>query len=395
MRHSALFAWGLLGTIALTAGCASPEPAEPLGSADQAVTLPKQTIALSTGISMAYQELGDPAGEPVIFLHGYTDTARSFHPTVTALLAKSPHLHVFVLDQRGHGGSSMPPAAQCAAAPEQCFRPIDMANDVIAFMDQKGLDQASVVGHSMGSFVGQELGLTYPDRVEKLVLIGTAAKLAGNIVLQDYILAEPVEGSWKAGFEAQGYTFPTGVYDLGPLDAGADAMAWIEGAWVVDPAADPAFLADIVPETAATRMGAWIGAARALSMVDNTSRLEQLSVPTLILWATQDAFFYDTDQAELRAALDVAVSECRTSYHFKQYGKRPISELGIQIDDIGHNTQWGAPAQVAADVASYLKHGKPTKDWYYSANGDPQTIVTKKGKAPILSNKPKKHCGCD
>lgn len=384
--------WGLTGITALCAGCASPAAPETIGSAEQAALLPKQTITLSTGITMAYQELGDPAGEPILFLHGYTDTGRSFHPTVSALLAKSPHLHVFVLDQRGHGASSMPPAASCAAAPEQCFRPIDMANDAIAFMDQKGITRASVVGHSMGSFVAQEMGLTYPGRVERLVLIGTAAKLAGNVVLQDYILAEPVEGSWKAGFEAQGYAFPAGVYDLTPLDANADALAWIEGGWVTDPAADPAFLADIVPETAATKMGAWIGAARALSTVDNTARLQGLTVPTLILWATQDAFFYDTDQAELRASLDVSVAQCQGGYHFKQYGKRPLSDLGVQTDDLGHNTQWGAPDEVAADVASYLKHGKPTKDWYYSANGDPQTIVTKKGKAPILRNQPKKHC---
>lgn len=389
----------LVGALALVLGCASPGApgaAEDVGAARQAAALPKQTISLSTGISMAYLELGDPAGEPVVFLHGYTDTSRSFYPTVTALLDESPHLHVFVLDQRGHGASSMPPAAACAGAPEQCFRPIDMANDVIAFLDQKGIAKATVVGHSMGSFVAQELGLTYPDRTERLVLIGTAAKITGNVVLEDYILADPVEGTWKAGFEAQGYTFPDDVYDLTPLDAGpgAGALDWITYGWVTDPVADPAFLAEIVPETAATRMGAWIGAARALDAVDNTARLQHLTVPTLILWATQDAFFYDTDQADLRAALDVAVSQCEGGYHFKQYGERPLSELGYQTDDIGHNTQWGAPDEVAADVASFVKRGRPTRDWYYASEADPQAIVTKKGKAPILSNRPRGHCGC-
>lgn len=385
MRVPSRIISGFITSTFLFLGCAAPELPEDAGTGTSALS--KQTIALSTGISMAYVERGDPAGAPVVFLHGYTDTARSFHPTVSALLARSPHLHVFVLDQRGHGASSMPPAAACAAAPEQCFRPIDMASDVIAFMDQKGIPSATIVGHSMGSFVGQELGLTYPARVDSLVLIGSAAKIAGNVVLQDYILADPVEGSWKVGFEAQGYTFPDDVYDLTPLDANAGAMDWIEGGWVVDPTADPSFLAAIVPETAATKMGAWIGAARALAAVDNTTRLHDLTVPTLVLWATQDAFFPDADQADLRDSLDVAAAACEgATYHFKQYGKRPLSELGYQTDDLGHNTQWGAPAEVAADIARHMQTGAPTKDWYYASLANPQITITKKGQAPILRN---------
>ncbi|MDC0667064.1 alpha/beta fold hydrolase [Nannocystis radixulma] len=348
------------------------------------------TVELSTGIEMAYHELGDPDGDVVIFLHGYTDTSRSFMPTATALLDLDDDFHVFVLDQRGHGGSSMPPAADCAAAPEDCFAPADMAADVIAFMDAKGIDHAAIVGHSMGSFVAQELGLSHPQRVDKLVLIGTAAGVAGNVVLQDYILAEPVEGSWKDGFVAQGLDFPEDVYALDPLDADADAQAWIEGAWVVDPAADPDFVAAIVPETAATRMGTWIGVARALLQTDNTARLQDLEVPTLILWATQDGFFYDDPhQQALRAALDVAVDACKLEYWFKQYGKRPLGPDGVQIDDIGHNTQWATPDEVARDLKSYLNTGKPTRDWYYSADGDPQDIVTEEDAAPLI------HGECD
>ena len=385
----------VLGMFAIAAGlamCAAQALAAG-ATASQAALPPKQLVALSTGIRMAYLDMGNPTGRPVLFLHGYTDTARSFYPTAQALLAEDPSLRVLVLDLRGHGGSSMPPAAQCAQAPEACFRPSDMAADVVAFMNQAQIGSAAVVGHSMGSFVAQELALTYPHRVERMVLIGTSAKLRGNAVLQDYIVDGYVEGAWKAGFEAQGYAFPGQVYDLSPLDAQADALAWITEAWVVDPAVDPAFLAAIVPETAAVKMGAWVGAARALLQVDNTERLKHLAVPTMILWATQDAFFYENEQAELLASLDIPAAACKMSYVFKQYGKRSLSESGIQIDDVGHNTQWATPEQTAADIASYLKQRKPGRDWYYSADGDPRVIVTEKGKAPIQRAPGNKNCG--
>ncbi|HEY0134080.1 MAG TPA: alpha/beta hydrolase [Nannocystis sp.] len=352
--------------------------------------LVKHTLALPTGITLKYVELGDPAGEPVIFLHGYTDTARSFHPTAQALAKlskKGTPRRLFVLDLRGHGGSSMPGDAACPGAPETCFTPGDMADDVLAFMDLVGLASAHLVGHSMGSFVAQDLALDHPDRVDSLVLIGTGSKLTGNVVLQDYILAEPVEGSWKAGFIAQGVDFPAGAYLQTPDDSGADALAWIEGSWVVEPAADPDFLAAIVPETAATRMGTWVGAARALLATDHSERLEDLEVPTLIMWATQDAIFTLDDQEQLLARLDEAAEDCDSSYVFKVYGKRPLPNSGVP-DDIGHNTQWALPQAVAGDIDAFLRTGEPTTDLYYAAADDPQQIVREPGVAELRHSQP-------
>lgn len=349
--------------------------------------LTKQSVALSTGVTLSYIELGDPAGDPVIFLHGYTDTARSFYPTAKALADKPTARRIFVLDQRGHGASSMPPAGACAAAPEACFEPADMADDVLAFMDLKGVTRAAIVGHSMGSFVAQELALEHPERVDSVVLIGTGSKLAGNVVLQEYILDEPVEGSWKAGFVSQGYAFPADVYTRTPAEGSADALAWIESAWVAEAPAEPAFLAAIVPETAATRMGAWVGAARALLATDNGDRLEDLAVPALVLWATQDAVFSADDQDELLSRLDVAAAACESRYVYKQYGKRPLPESGVP-DDIGHNTQWGLPGPVARDIDAWLTTGEPTAHLYYAAEGDPQTIVVEHDAAELRRSAP-------
>lgn len=341
---------------------------------DGSGTLPKKKLTLPSGLTLAYVELGDSDGEPVLFLHGYTDTARSFYATAVQLSKATTKRRLILLDQRGHGGSSMPPAAECASAPEQCFRPADLAGDVLDFMDARGIDHATIVGHSMGSFVAQELALDNPERVDAVVLIGTAPRIAGNPVVQQYILDEPVEGSWRTAFEAQGYAFPDGVYALPPTDGDPGALGWISSAWVVEPAADPDLLAAIVPETAATRMGTWVGAARALLTVDNADRLEDLGVPALILWGTQDTLFSQADQDELLDRLDLAAAGCQGRYVFKPYGKRPLPEDFV-IDDISHNTQWGLPKAIAADIDAFLRTGEPTDDLYYAAAGDPKTIV--------------------
>jgi pimeloyl-ACP methyl ester carboxylesterase len=354
---------------------------------DGSGTLDKQSVALPTGVTLSYVELGSPFGEPVIFLHGYTDTARSFWPTAQALAAMPKPRRIFVLDQRGHGGSSMPSPGSCAAAPEDCFAPADLADDVLAFMDEKGIAHAAIVGHSMGSFVAQELALDHPERVDSVVLIGTGAKLVGNVVLQQYIVDEPVEGSWKAGFQAQGYAFPGDVYTRTPAEGSAEALGWIESFWVVEPAADPEFIAAIVPETAATRMGTWIGAARALLATDNGDRLEDLTVPALVLWATQDAVFSAGDQDELLARLDVAAASCDSRWVYKQYGKRPLPADGVP-DDIGHNTQWALPHAVARDVDAWLRTGEPTKELHYAAEDDPQKIVVEHGAAVVERSAP-------
>jgi len=51
----------------------------------------------------------------------------------------------------------------------------DAAGLLVRWMDQLGLARASVVGHSMGGFIAAYVAVHFPDRVERLVLVGAAA----------------------------------------------------------------------------------------------------------------------------------------------------------------------------------------------------------------------------
>lgn len=342
---------------------------------------PKKQARLPTGITLAYFEMGDPAGEPLLFLHGLTDSSRSFHPLLRHLTRLRPDLRLVAVDLRGHGASSLPEGQRCREAPRECFRPADFAADALALMDLLGFRQVTVVGHSMGSIAAQELALTQPERIRRIVLLGTSAGRGANPTVGGLILGL-VEGPWKAALEAKGRRFPEEVYDLTPIDADPEAEKWMAANWVTEPLADPALLAAMVPETARVRLGAWIGATKATVAIDNRKRLAALTVPAFIAWGSQDVIVpRSPDQDELIAALDVAAKKGLTRYVWKQYGLRPVRE-SQPLDDVGHNLNWAVPEGLARDIAAYLKDGAPTADLYYGKPGGGLAIDP--GAAPII-----------
>lgn len=344
--------------------------------------LPKCTIQLSTGITMRYLEVGRSNGPVVFLLHGYTDTSRSMTLVMNALHQLLPNLDIIDPDLRGHGQSSLPAGAGCPAAPDTCFQPIDFARDIVAFMDARHIRRATMVGHSMGTLVAQELGLSYPQRVDKLVLVSTATDGQSEPPLFD-LLDGLIGGVWEPAFLAAGYSWPDGVYDVSPAVAAPGFQDFLTGAWDADAVANPAFLAQIVPETAATPLGTWIGALEAIIETDNTQRLEQLKPPTLVLWAVQDDVFSRDIEQKLIDALTVAANH-GGSFWWKQYGVLPPPTDGTQTD-FGHNLVWEAPGPVALDIASFLALGRPTNVLFrtdYPA--DIHRIVGERGKAILI-----------
>jgi pimeloyl-ACP methyl ester carboxylesterase len=344
----------------------------------------ERTVVLPTGIAMRYVESGDSAGEVVVFLHGYTDSSLSFRPTIESLLALRPEVRALAVDLRGHGGSSLPADAECVPQPERCFTVARFAEDLLAFLDALDIDRAHLVGHSLGSMIAQDVALAAPDRVASLVLIATAARASGNPAIQEFILGQLIEGTWRSALEARGLRWPADAYALTPLDADPHAEAWLVANWVTEIAADPAYLAEMAGRTARVPMGTWLGVARAVLGFDNVARLAQLRAPVLVLWATQDAVIMEPDQIVLRFALDEAARACRTTYVWKSYGREPLPAPGAPVADLGHNFQWGAPKEVAADIAAWYESGGPTADHHFADQADPRRIVTAPGEAKLL-----------
>lgn len=125
-------------------------------------------VRTAGGLRFAYVEQGDRDGPAVVLLHGYTDSHRSFD-----LLR--PHLpeswRVIAMTQRGHGKTDKP---QTGYAVEQ------MAADVRDVLDALSIDNAVLVGHSMGAAVALQTAADFPERVCGLALIGAFGTYRDN-----------------------------------------------------------------------------------------------------------------------------------------------------------------------------------------------------------------------
>jgi 3-oxoadipate enol-lactonase len=110
-------------------------------------------------VTIAYEVRG--RGRPLVLIHGVAMGRLGWEPVAGRLAS---HFRLVVIDNRGVGASTAPTPPYSAA---------EMAEDVLAVLDAEGIDRAHVVGASLGGMVAQQLALTRPERVDRLVLAGT------------------------------------------------------------------------------------------------------------------------------------------------------------------------------------------------------------------------------
>ena len=121
-------------------------------------------VKLNTGINMSYIELGDPEKEPLILIHGFSDSSLAYRGVIKKM---QDNFHIYAVDLRGHGYTDKPD--QFAYTIQQ------HAEDVIAFADAIDIDTFYLAGQSMGSITSQAIAFSYPRRVRKVALISTFA----------------------------------------------------------------------------------------------------------------------------------------------------------------------------------------------------------------------------
>ncbi len=122
-----------------------------------------------------YEEAG--TGEPLVLIMGLSGDLQGWALTAPAL---ARHFRVITYDNRGAGRTS---------APDRPYTIAGMADDLAALLDALKIDKAHILGFSMGGYVAQEFALKYPSRVNRLILLATAASVDGygRVVLGNWI----------------------------------------------------------------------------------------------------------------------------------------------------------------------------------------------------------------
>jgi non-heme chloroperoxidase len=258
-----------------------------------------KAIGIRDGMRLQYVEQGDPSGVPMLLLHGFTDSWRSFERVLPHL---PPSIRAFALTQRGHGDSDRPHTG---------YRTRDFAADAAAFADAAGLGPAIVVGHSMGSTNALRCAIDFPDRTLGVVLGGSGASYSRNPGLVEF-----------------GESAIAGLTD--PIDR-AFVREFQEGT-LARPVPE-AFLAAMIAESLKVPARVWRAAFDGLMEDDFVRELDRVRAPTLIAWGDRDGLVPRADQDTLLARIS---------------GSRLVVYEGT-----GHGLHWEEPERFAADITAF------------------------------------------
>jgi non-heme chloroperoxidase len=261
---------------------------------------------LPNGIELPYAEAGDADGTPVVLLHAYADSWRSFEEVLTRL---PPSIHAIAPSQRGHGDASKPEAGYAVE---------DFAGDLVALLDSVRIPRAVLVASSSAVFTAERLAVEHPERVAGLVLIGVPWSIAERAPSFDFV--ETVRG----------------VTD--PVDP-AIVRAVIEG--TTSERVPREFLDAMVGESRKVPARVWQQTLTGL-LVAQPPDPGVIRTPTLVIWGDRDELIPRDDQERLRAAI---------------LGSRLLVYEGA-----GHVVHWEQPERVAGDVAAFVAERTPDAD---------------------------------
>jgi 3-oxoadipate enol-lactonase len=258
--------------------------------------------AISGGVRIAYELRGE--GPPLLLVHGLGYARWGWEPVVDGLAER---FRVCLFDNRGVGESDVPEGPYSARS---------MAGDAVAILDDAGFERVHVVGTSLGGMVAQELALSFPERVDRLVLACTTPGVRG--------IPMPEE------------TFRL-LASASSLPLEEALRRFVENA--LAPGVDAALVERIMAHRLASPldMNGWRAQAAAGMVFDSLDRLGEIRAPTLLLHGTADVVV-DSRNSELLAE------------------RIPDARLEL-FAGRGHLFMWEEPERFVRSVIDFLAEG--------------------------------------
>lgn len=290
--------------------CATPSDIPPWFDSIQ--RLPIKTVRVQ-GHRIAYLEAG--TGPPVILVHGFGGSLWQWEYQQIALSADH---RVITLDLLGSGLSDKP---------DIDYTPSQMVEFFRAFMDALGIQRAALAGNSMGAGLVIGMALTYPDRADRLVLIGGMPNEVKE-KLSSPLVKRAVESRTPAWLASVGN--------------------WFFGRWMTESVLkeivhDPGLLTSAVIERANRNRQRPGLIPAAMSLASNlplweegfARQLNQIRHPTLVLWGAEDRIFTPQVGKDLHATIQ--------------------GSTFMLIAGAGHIPQWERPEAVNPILLRFLQ----------------------------------------
>lgn len=215
----------------------------------------------ANGIDIYYEITGE--GEPLLLIAGLGYCHWQWHKMVPGLAV---HFRVITYDNRGAGQTDKP------AGP---YNVQMMGDDAAGLLDALGISQAIVLGHSMGGFVAQQVALSRPDLVSKLVLASTNFGGPNHIPVTQEAMAAMTDRSGD----------PADVVRRGVAVACAPGFAEANPD-VVQELVAYRFTIPVPPEAYQAQMGVGLGLLSAEAAFEH--RLKDVTAPTFIFFGAED-----------------------------------------------------------------------------------------------------------
>ncbi len=225
-------------------------------------------VRASDGIRLHYRQTGRPNGPPVIMIQGL---GADKHLWDLQRIGLAPRYRTIALDNRGAGRSDKPFGD---------YSLTEMADDVIAVLDDADVETAHVIGASMGGAISQIVALRYPERVRSLTLACTACR----------------HRPWRRELLAEWATIAT--------EQGMGAMTKEAARWMIGPRSfrrvSPA-VGWMGPLALSRPAHAFAGQVAAILAIDDdlSEQLREISVPTMVMVGNQDILTPRGDAEEL------------------------------------------------------------------------------------------------
>ena len=287
-------------------------------------------VPLSTSVTLNVALAGDPASPPVILLHGFPESHRTWRAIAPRL---QDDFFLIMPDQRGFAGSDRPQEVEAYATDT-------LVDDIFALADALGLEHFALVGHDWGGAIAWPAALRGDPRLTRLAIINAPHPvIMQKSVIEDAeqrAASQYINAFRDPGFEQAVEAMGFDIFFEKSFARHADLS-------LVSEEEKQRYIADWSQPGGFTAMLNWYRAMRRMVPPPGMTvplpdwvlkPFPKVKVPTLIIWGMRDTALLPLQLEGLEDFVeDVQI---------------------VRLPGAGHFAPWEAPAEVAAALAPFL-----------------------------------------